>query len=59
MRLDECQDVCSECYRGESPFSEPETQAMKKELDETKNELENSLTENRSLNEDAFMLKKN
>jgi hypothetical protein len=26
---DECKDVCSECYRGTAPFSEPETQAMK------------------------------
>ena len=28
-KLDECKDVCSECYRGEGPFSEPETKAIK------------------------------
>ena len=28
-RFDECQDPCSECYRGQKPFSEPETQALR------------------------------
>ena len=26
---DECKDTCSECFRGDAPFSEPETQAIK------------------------------
>ena len=37
--IDECADPCGECYRGTSPFSEKETQALRDFIDKNKSEL--------------------
>ena len=36
---DECHDPCGECYRGTAAFSEKETQAMKKFIEDNKQQL--------------------
>jgi hypothetical protein len=37
--VDECADPCGECYRGPSPLSEPESQALANFITEHKNEI--------------------
>jgi len=37
--MDECEDPCGECYRGEKAFSEPETRAIRDFLVENKDQV--------------------